>query len=116
MIDVSFKKTIRSKSELISTIDALDELGKKYVITSKFEPLGFYGDTNKEYKELCWVVEELNDSEINAGNITVNITAETAPEFDRVLKELRECASAVGVKVAEALENVSVKIAGAEHE
>lgn len=53
---------------------------------------------------------------VDAGSITVNITAETTPGFELIVKETEEFASAVSKKIEEALENVSVRIASAENE
>lgn len=104
---MTFKKTIYTKNDLISVLNALDELGKRYIVSRKFKENDFPKGGNEGY----WEVEELSaDESVNVGNLTVNITAKTTPELDELLKKIGEHTSAAGVSIAEALKNIIVNV------
>ncbi len=51
------------------------------------------------------------DKDLNVGNLTVKVAAETTPEFDGLLKKIGEHTSESGKLIAEALENLKIKVA-----
>ncbi|MFD3261867.1 hypothetical protein ACE3MQ_25025 [Paenibacillus lentus] len=53
-----------------------------------------------------------SDKDINVGNLTVNITAETTPEFDELLKKFGEHTSITGNLIAEACKSIKVNVEG----
>ncbi|WP_055108968.1 hypothetical protein [Paenibacillus ihumii] len=55
--------------------------------------------------------ESSTDKDVNVGNLIVKVTAETTPEFDELLKKIGEHTSESGKLIAEALENLKIKVA-----
>ncbi|MNJ36930.1 hypothetical protein D3C77_317350 [compost metagenome] len=52
------------------------------------------------------------EDKVNVGNLTVNITAETTPELDELLKKIGEHTSITGNIIAEACKSIKVNVEG----